>query len=75
MTRINISKVTGEVFHHNDCTYCIYRQDIPVKEGKKNRTYELCRKFGKRCAPVNDPERFCWEYRESECGCDQCNSF
>ncbi len=70
---IHYSKITGEVLHHKDCTYCVYRLNIPTKEGRKNRTFELCQLHKLRCAPVNSIERYCPDYKQVGCECEACS--
>lgn len=69
-----IGKVSGKVLHHNDCTYCQFRHRIPFMEGKKKRSMEVCKKHERRCVPVGDPERYCEDYRQINCDCDNCQN-
>ena len=64
--------IRGKWIHHNDCTYCRYRKNIPIQEGRKKRTYELCQLHKRRCASVNSIERYCPDYKQVNCNCDGC---
>lgn len=64
----------GKVIHHNDCTYCIYRADVPleIKRGKTIRVKEICRLTKKEIPPPGSADRYCEHYVQKGCTCPSC---
>lgn len=65
---------SGRVVHHNDCTYCRHRQNVPVGKKRKRIIYqERCALTGEKIAPPLTIERFCTSYQQIGCECDKCH--
>ncbi len=68
----------GQVVHHNDCTYCRHRREVPAW-GKKKRMAERCGLTGWDIPPPFQSHdigpRFCKSYQQAGCECDQCQTF
>jgi len=79
-------KISGLPLHHNDCTYCEFRQRqfAKTKGRKKPRETELCALDGEAIAPPpltmvekqtllkTKSERVCQEYTQENCTCQKC---
>jgi hypothetical protein len=67
--------IDGRIIHFNNCTYCVFRQQIPVGTKTKKRELEIC---GKDNHPIPHPfnseglQRYCSSYRQRDCECDKC---
>jgi hypothetical protein len=65
----------GKVVHHNDCTYCRFRIDMPIKKkGKRILHEERCELTDWRIpAPLStDGIRYCPQYKQIGCDCEAC---
>jgi hypothetical protein len=67
----------GQIVHHNDCTWCTHRTNIPYKrKGRKTYSKEQCGLSGN---PIPHPfasegRRFCRAYQQIDCECDECQA-
>lgn len=66
----------GQWRHHNDCTWCVHHQDVPleIKRGKVIRCREICQRTQQPLPPPYDVRRFCESYRQVNCGCAKCSN-
>jgi hypothetical protein len=67
--------VRGRFIHHNNCTYCQYRQQIPAGTKSKRRELERCALTDQHIPRPFDPDggqRYCEHYRQKGCACDRC---
>lgn len=63
------------IIHHNNCTYCQYREQIPVGTKSKHRELERCALTNQQIPRPFDPDggrRYCERYRQRGCECDRC---
>ncbi len=67
----------GQVVHHNNCTWCVHRYELPVA-GKKKHHVERCQLTGRDIPPPfhghDIGQRFCENYRQKGCECDNCQA-
>lgn len=70
---MTVYKYNGDVLHHKDCTYCIFRKQIQVSKRPK-REKEVCAITGAHIPEVTDGRRrYCDEYVQKGCECDACS--
>lgn len=69
------SPATRQWVHHKDCTWCVFRQEVPVeiKRGKVVKSREVCTRTLVNIPPPYDVNRYCDQYRQINCGCTRCN--
>ncbi len=60
----------SRVVHHNNCTFCIYRDSI--KHHKNKPALEWCAVHTRAVSPVGSPGRYCDRYIQIGCECDRC---
>jgi hypothetical protein len=65
----------GQVVHHDNCTYCLYRECVPMP-GKGKREVERCRitnlPLPEVAALSEIHRRYCQDYKQVNCLCLQC---
>jgi hypothetical protein len=70
--------IRGHVIHHNNCTYCVFREVSRFKVGRKKREIERCERTGKNLvrpnAPPDEGQRYCEHYVQKGCECDACKN-
>ena len=66
---------SGRIVHHDDCTYCLHRKNVPIGKKRKRIIYqERCELTGASIAPPMTIERYCTSYQQIGCECDECNA-
>lgn len=66
-----VGKITGKPVHHDNCTYCQWRLVIKSKKGRRKSEIEKCMLSGVIIPPPMG-DRYCSEYTQEQCDCEQC---
>lgn len=69
--------INGKWIHHDDCYWCQYHTEIPIKivKEKVKQVREQC---GLTSDPIpfpGQPGRYCEHYIQKNCGCNLCIPF
>lgn len=68
-----IGKVTGNPVHHNDCTYCEFRELKDFGRKSRKNFKERCLLHNRLVVPLGTGKRLCDDYTQRNCDCPSCN--
>lgn len=71
---MTVTGYRGQVVHHDNCTYCVFRHRIDLSTKSKKKEKEKC-SLHKRptISPHHETKsRYCEEYLQVNCECEKC---